>query len=277
MLDLKRFSQIKTVIVPIVGGVGRYNGRHLVFNVEDGWYAISLGDEAVIEKKATQLEIARAIQNQPTFLVYALGTEGIPLNFDGFSRKGWGEAVTVHFQNLRIFEVAKVIYWEDKKFYFYEQVIPREREIIKIAKEAFEKEGVLSFVKGVTPELRYYFVLCSLQRQSYRAAIELEKFNLNKAERDKRIAEFQQTFAGRLKDTIERAGGTLVKYSKQGTGYLVHWKIGEQVVKSTIHDDMRIMSLGYCASGADKEHTMASAVQLAKLFQEDKPLYITRE
>lgn len=278
MLDLKRFSQDVQAIAPIVGGIGRCSGRRFSFTgIEDGWYSLSLGNKVTIERKATALEALRAREPLPKLHVLALGTEGIPLHFDGFARQGLGEAVSVNFLNLPTFAVAQIVCWEDKRFYFDAQEIPRDYSIIQAAKQAFEKDGDLYSIKGVTPELRYYFVLCNLQRQSYRAAVELERFKLDEAERAKRIAEFQQTFAGRLRDTITRAGGSLVRYSKQGNGYLVHWKIGGQLVKSTISDNMSILSLGYCASGADKDHTMASAVQLAKMFQEDRPLYITRE
>lgn len=278
MIDLLGFSQIKEAVVPLVDGSGQVYGRRFHFNLmEDGWYKLALGNEVTIEYKATPLEILKATKDLKKLRVYALGLEGIPTNFDNFKQLGLGESERIYFLNLGIFEVAKVIRWEDKKLYFYEQTIPQSVETIQATKEAFEKESSLAGIKGITPELRYYFVLCSLQRQSYRAVAELDKFVLSGETKRKRLAEFQQSFAGRLEDAIEKAGGKLVRYNKQGNGYLVHWRIGDQLVKSTIRDDMRIISAGFCLEGEDKKHTLGSLINLAKLFQEDQPLYITRE
>ncbi len=279
MLDLKRFSEETEEIVPIIGGTGRFHGRFISLKVDDGWYLVSLGDKALIKRKATVLEVAKAIKDQPTFSVYALGIEGIPLSFDSFSRRGWGEAVTVNFQNLQIFEVARIVYWEDKRFYFYGQEMPN--EILREAKKVFEKNEPFNNIKGLTPELRYYLILVSLQRESFRAAQELAKFKLNAAERAKRIKEFQETFSGRLQRTIENVGGTLIRYSKKGNNYNVRWKVYGQEIVSTIKDDERIISLGFCASGADTKHTLSSAIALAKLYYEEAGtdhggLYITR-
>jgi hypothetical protein len=132
-------------------------------------------------------------------------------------------------------------------------------------------------VRGITPELGYYFLLANLQRQSYKEAREIEKLNLTARERDKRLREFQNNFSFRLEHTIGEANGKLIRFSKHGNGYLVEWKLGDQIIKSTINDNMRILNAGFCLSGEDKKHSLSSLINLAQLFQEEAPLYLTRE
>ena len=277
-IDLQRFTEKKIAIMPICNGWG-VSGSRKIWNpiLEDGWYLTNLADRALITRPATPLEVEKVMQKQKVDRGYALGTEIIPINFDNFQKRGLGEAVTVQFLSLSAFEVAKVTQWEDNRFYFFEADPKFDRSIINQVKTAFDKEEPITDIKGLTPELRYYYMLLNLQRQSYRQFQELERLKLSEAEREKRIKEFQSTFAGRLEKSISDAGGKLVKFVKYRTGWTVTWKLGNQTVKSNIRDDMRIMSLGFCASGADKRHTLSSAILLAKMFQRDNPLNITRE
>lgn len=282
MVDLARFSQPVEAIIPIVDKWGMHNGRRIRANVEDGWWLARLGDRTEILSKAGPLQLRRTIQSGiqrgiPTFSVYCLGEEGVSANFDTFFRNGLAETVRVHFLSLPLFSLAKAVRWEDGRFYFYEQVIGRNRRIIQDVKHAFEQETSLQSLRGVTPELRYYFLLASLQKQSYETVEQLNKWTLSEDERRKRVKQFQSSFPERLRDIIAKAGGTYKKYSAIGNGYIVEWEVGGQLVKSHIKDDMRIVSAGFCLSGDDKRHTVASIVNLAKLFQENRPLYITRE
>jgi len=278
MIDLERFTKKKEVIVPIVEGWGQYEGRKIYFpKAEDGYYKATLGHSISLGQKASLLEVFKAFKNNKKYRVYAIGEEGVVANFDTFLRNGWGETIKINFINVRLFETVEVVLWEDGRFYFHETILPKNKKTIQEIKESFESEASISKIVGVTPELRYYFLLASLQRQSVRAAEEMEKFQLSEIERKKRVEEFNATFPGRLRDTVEKAGGKLVRYSKHGRGYLVEWRIGRQLVKSTIRDDMRIINAGFCLSNDDKRHSVSSIVQLAKLFQKDAPLYITRE
>lgn len=277
-IDLQRFTEPIEAVMPVVNGWGVFGSRK-IWNpiLEDGWYLTNLADRALISRPATPLEVEKVMQKQKVDRGYALGTEVIPINSDNFQKRGLGEAVTVQFLALGAFEVAKIIQWEDHRFYFYEADPKFDRNILNQIKEAFDKEQPIVDIKGITPELRYYYMLLNLQRQSYRQFQELEKLKLSEAEREKRIKEFQNSFSGRLERAVSDAGGKLVKFIKYRNGWTVTWKIGSQTVKSNIHDDMRIMSLGFCASNADRRHTLNSAILLAKMFQETSPLNITRE
>lgn len=281
MLDLEKFTKENKVIVPIVAGWGQHKGRKIYApNTEDGWYVVSMGDTASIDRKATLLEIEQALEKKKKLKVLALGTEGIPINFDNFFKKGLGEAINVWFLELPIFSVAEIIEWEDKRFYYYGQTRTKSQKVIESVKEAFERKQSLLGLRGITPELRYYFLLASLQRQSYEAVCTAtnEYGHLGGlTELNKRISKFQSDFPTRLESTIIMAGGKLTKFSKRGKNYLVEWIVGGQTVKSTIRDNMQIISAGFCLSGDDKNHTLGSLVGLAQMFQDENPLYITRD
>lgn len=277
MINLEKFTKEEKKLIPILNGTGTRDRRVVRANVEDGWYVAVFGNTVAVERKATPLEILKELRPLNKYRVYAMGTEGIPLNFDQFKRMGEGEAVTINFLSLPLFSVASVVRWEDDKFYFYEQTVPKERGVIQSAKEAFENNRDLLAVSGTTPELRYYFLLGQLQRESYEALQELEQFSLSSSERDKRIAAFQNSFPERLKLAIRKAGGTYKSHAQRGKGFTVEWEVGGQLVKTNIRDDFSVTSAGYCLSGDDRKHSLGSLVQLAKMFQERSPLYITRE
>lgn len=279
VIDLEKFAEEKVVIMPMVNGWGRCGGRLISGVANDGWYKIRMGNGFWFEGKASPLEIEESLKNIKQYRGLVLGNEVVPWNFENLFRKGEGETVEVHFLDLPAWEIVKFVRWEDNRFYSAGTDYSANRKVIEQVKEAFEKEQEIGGIKGVTPEIRYYFLLLSLQRHSFREFQEFEKLKLSQAEREKRIEEFRATFSGRLQETIEKAGGKLVRFTKRGKDkFTVVWKIGEQKITSIIKDDMRIYDLGFCASGHDREHTMASAIQLAKIYQEEEgDIYITRE
>lgn len=278
MIDLEKFTKEKIVIVPIVEGWGQINGRKIYKQVEDDWYIVHLGSQVQIERKATLLEKERILRTKKFYRIYILGNEGIPINFNNFSRLGLGESVLVYFLNLQPFEVAKVVRWEDNRYYYYEPDMVFQRSMLSLLKDRFKEEKPINNIKGLTPELTYYWLLLTLQRQSYREFKELERMRLSQEEREKRIKEFQNSFSGRLQHTIESVGGKLLRFVKYRNNWLVTWCVGGQTIKSTIRDNMRIISLGFCASGADPKLTLSAAVLTAKMFQQDSgSVYITRE
>jgi len=276
-INLQRFTEEESVLVPIVDGWGQRRSRNVDASVEDGWYIVTFGNKVTVERKATPLEILKGLQNLSRQYVYALGTEGVPVNFDQFKRMGFGEAVRVNFLELPIFAVASVVRWEDNRLYFYEHILPKERAVIQGAKEAFESNTDLLELRGATPELRYYFLLLRLQRESYEALQALADFNISVEQRNRRIAEFQNGFPVRLERAVSQAGGIFKGHSRHGSYFTVEWEVGGRLIKSNIRDDFSVTSAGFCLSGDDQKHTIGSLVQLAKLFQEEAYLNITRE
>jgi hypothetical protein len=279
MINLTRFIKPIVRLAPLWDGWGQVDGRKIYKpTVENSWYWFDLGVTAEIQRKATLLEIDTLLRSQKFLRVYAFGSEGIPLNFDNFLKKGLAETILVNSLNLPPFQLAKIVQWEDGRFYFHEADTRSQRETLRRVKEAFDADQPITDLKRISPELRYYYLLLSLQKQSFRHLEALEQMKLSEAEKKKRLEEFKDTFAGRLQQVIEQAGGKLVKFIKhRGSSYMVHWKINGELVKSQITDDLRIVSAGFCLSGDDTSHTMGSIVNLAKLFQEDAPLYITYE
>ncbi len=288
-IDLKRFAKVETAILPLIDGWGSYNGRKFYFNkvgetlgthpeVEDGFYEIEISDYPKIIKKASPLEIRKAIEKLPIIRGYPIGEELIPVNFDNFIRKGWENTIRVYFMNARPFHIAECVQWECGRFFYKRLTILGSGNVFKKIGERFENEQRITDLSGVTPEMSYYFLVLNLQRQSVREVAELEKFKLDQVEKAKRVAEFQATFSGRLSKTIENAGGKLVKWMKHGKGYLIHWKIkgNEQIIKSIIRDDFGVISGGYCLSSHDKAHSMSSIIQLAKIYTQEDSLNITR-
>lgn len=277
MIDLQRFATEETVIMPIINGLGRSGGRLVKINCDSYWYQVRLGSKSSIIRPATMLEIHKTLQSLPYHLVYAFGHEGVPLNFDVFKRLGYDKTIPVHLMNLPLFSIAKVVQWEDKNFYYFDEDNSSKSRLVRGVKSAFDEDKPLGSLKGVSPELRYYFLLGSLQKESFRALEELAKFVLSREEEARRIAAIREHFPNRVRDAIANAGGEFGKIYRSGRGYMVEWTVGGQTVKSTIRDDLRIISAGFCLSGHDREHTMNSIIHLAKMYQEDRDLFITRE
>ena len=178
----------------------------------------------------------------------------------------------INFLILPLFSVAKVVKWEDGRFYFFEE------ERVKF-REELQKIKTPNDGKGLTPEILYYSILVQLSSQSFHEIEKLDKMILSPEEKEKRLKEFANTIEERLKKIIEDSGGRFVEYRKsKGDSFVVTWKLGNQTVKSQVKGDtFAVISAGFCLDGDDKRHTMNSIVRLAKDFKEVKPLYITRE
>lgn len=276
MIDLTRFAATSNIVLPITEGYGIYRGR--VFSLpglEDNWYMFSVGNKIDNVRRATALEIRKTIEKESfkPIRFYAIGDEGVPVTFG----KKTG-TTKIYFNNLPLFRVAKATPWHDSKFYFYDEDPAFQRPILDILEKLFKEEKSIGKTKEVTPELRYYYLIARLDHASENDFDQILSMNISEVERKKILKKAEGNFDIRLKKEIERAGGKLVNFRKaNGNSYLVTWTIGNQEVKTTIKDNFSVLSLGYCASGDDRRHSLASAVQLAKMFKQNKPLYITRE
>ena len=295
VIDLSRFIKEKLVIAPLVDGWGKVEGRKFEFtDKENGWYQIKLGNSVEIVKPASPLEIYKTLQPKKHYLVFAYGEDGIPINFDNFKRLGFNETVRVNFFNQPLFTVGKIVLMDDGRFYAFELEAKVHRGILESLRQSLgprntqkkvtsrtvaNGSGPWAELKGLTPELAYYALLINLTNQAFREVDRLERLVLSPEEKAKRVAQFQNTLEGRLRKLIKDSGGKFIDYKQsRGNSLLVTWEVGGQQVKSQISGQtFQIISAGYCLSGEDKKHTMSSIVRLAKDFQEDSPLYITRE
>ncbi len=281
-IDLEKFTEEKDIIIPIVNNVGKFQSRKFTFpNIKDGWYNVRAGSNYEVKDEATPLQIEKIFEELKRYVGYPIGTDAVPINFDNFFRKGEGETVKILFLNESPWEIVSFIEWGDGNYYSAGVNIGADRSVINEIKGAFEKELPINEVKGATPELKYYFLLHNLHRDTLRTVEAIERLKLKEQERKKRIDEFKQTFPGRLENTIKNAGGKLVRFYKRGNGYTVVWKVAGQKITSRIKNDYGIIDLGFCASGEDKKHSLSSAIQLAKLYYKEGSLgegglYITR-
>lgn len=281
-INLDRFVQATEAIVPLIDNWGKYQGRKIEIEVEDGWYKVRLANKTTIIKKASPLDIRKALEDKKKLMVYGLGGEGVPVNFDNFKQRGYSESIIVHFTMTgQPFDVFEVVLWEDGRFYYYGTNQRHQRELIKGIKEAYQQRRILPELPGVTPEIRFAFMLGHLQRESYEAVEGILKkadVVISLGQRKRINDKLQNSFSVIIKNAITKAGGVYIGHRKlNSSAYTVEWKIGNQTVKSNIRADLRIISAGFCLSGEDKKHSMNSIVGLAKTFKERSPLYITRE
>ncbi len=276
-ISLERFAEKKDAVLPIISGWGNFHGRIINTNVEDGWYKFTLAEDAVCERRATLLEVERALDSRRTLLGYVYGDEVVPINFQNLFARGYGETIKIWFLNQEPWNAIKFAQWDDKRFY-YVGVDYTYHGRLSHLRQLFETEQTLLDEKGITPEEKYLFLLFSLERNTWRHLEELEALKLSEREKKKRAEEFKLNFSERIQEAIEHAGGRFVSATRQTNNqYLVTWKTGRQVVRSVVHEDLRIEHAGFCLSGHDSEHTLHSIIGLAKIYQrEEGSLYITR-
>ena len=278
-INLEKFTKSQEVVVPIVRRRGYYKGRKFRLNAPDGWYLISLGNKVKRLRRATPVEIVKTAKGIGVFRGYPYGAELIPLNFsDARFRYDYAESIPVHFMSIKPWVIVKCTVW-NKELYYLEVDKKANYAVLNSVRKRFESEGDLSDLKGVTPELRYLYILYSLQRDNWRAEQLLSKLKLEEEEKEKRREQFKHTFSQRIKAIIEAAGGHLKQFYPKGeSDFIVVWTAGSQTLKTLITRGLKVKDLGYCASGEDKKHSLSSAVAQAQLYQKDEgSVYITRE
>ena len=277
-IDLNRFSEPVEAVVPFIDKKSVYRGRKIEEGVEDGWYKVMIADNIAVLGVANQIEREMALQSCPILKGLPIGDQFFPLNFNTLEVLGFDQTAEVQFNEGETWDIIKAGLWEDGRFYFAGIDYGFDRGILENVRKAFEKDKSIKDISGTTPELRYYFIVLSLHRESHRKMQELAKMKLAAAEREKLLKEFRKTFSGRLEKIIKDAGGKLVRFSKKGKDkVVVVWKVGDQQIKTVIEDGLKIIDAGFCLSGEDKKHSLSSLIALAHIFKEDEPLYITRQ
>ena len=275
-IDLNRFSEEREVVAPVVRGCvnigGRVTGGH---GREDGFYKVALGDKVTFKSKASLIETHQFLQNLPILRGIAYGDSIIPINFSQAKDLGLGETIPVNFLNAELGTVIITRRWDRALLYDRESASKQQMLVLELKRRATSNEPIGSLL-GVTPEMRYFYLLLSMDMAHMQEWKELDELALSETERQKRIKQFEDPFSGRLKKTIEDAGGILVRFNKKARSTEVIWKIGGEEFNSTIKQDFRVLELGFCADGHDKDHSIASAVILAKEFINDGLIYKTR-
>jgi hypothetical protein len=276
-ISLERFAKKEDVILPIVNRWGKYKGRVINANVEDGWYKFTLSEDVICERKATLLEVDKAVVGRKTLSGYCYGDEIIPTNFQNLFSRGHGETVRVWFLNADPWTAVKIAQLDDKRFYYVDVAFTYHSRLNRLRK-LFETEQTLLDEKGITPEEKYLFLLFSLERNTWRHLQELEALKLSEREKKKRAEEFKLNFVERIEKSVLDAGGRFISATRQANNrYLVTWKAGRQIVKSVVHENLRVEHAGFCLSNEDVKHSLPSLINLSKLYREDGgSLYLTR-
>lgn len=278
MIDLKKFVKKQVKVLPIVNKNGISNGRKIIHDVCDGWYLVEMASRTSIIRLASPLEVEKELQKKEIKKMrgYPLGQEIVPENFEIIKREGLQETVTVHFTAEEPFSFVSFAKWEDGNYYFYEKLLSP--KMLQKIKERYDNKESLSDLSGATPEQRYYFLLCELQNGLLKTFEEIKnKYSLTEENEKKLRKKIKLQVGEHLSHAVIQAGGTYRRYQRIGNNFLIEWEIGGQVVKSVIKEDLRIINAGFCLSGNDQKHSLNSIVNLAKLFQRDHPLYITRD
>lgn len=281
MIDLNRFKKKEIIALPIISNRSQYRKRKIILlnKLTNGWYKIELNEDPKILNPADEIDIRKVLQRLPQIQGYSFGDEVVPLHFDSANFKyDLTESISVYFMKAPLWSISKIRRWENGKWFFDSLDAKADVSALFEVKKRFDKEQDLIDLKGITPELRYYFIIMQLQRRSLKQIVDLERLKLSKAEREKRLRDFQKTLAGRLEKIITDAGGHLHMFKKRGEDLIVIWSAGEEKFNSVIKaNTFGIRELGFCASGEDKLHSMSSAVLLAKEYQKERSIYTTRE
>lgn len=284
-INLSKFSEPVHAVVPLFEGRGVYKGRKIQLKRKvTGICMLELGNEVVWKETLDfqSVEVDKFLKTLPRLKGIAYGDMIIPLNFSSAKFLGYEEVIHVEFMNAELGSLVDCRRWEDKRLLFKEADLysPDQQLIVLGAKERAEQGGALEpeqKVAGLTPEIRYFYIMVMLDRQRMVEWKKLDELELSKKERERRIKKFKESFSGRLKSAIEDAGGSLVSFNKRGDRIDVKWTVQGELFSSTVSQDFRVLELGFCAEGHDKDHSMSSAVLLAEQFIRDGVIYKTRE
>jgi len=278
-VDLDKFSKPIEVVIPLVNGIGVYKGRKIRLHSDhNGYFKLKLGDGIERINKADLVEAAKMMLRLPLFRGIVYGNSIIPFNFSAAKFLGYGETIPCYFLNADLGMVVKTRRWEDGNL-FYENIDTGSKHQMLLVgiKEKVDKNKSIEDVKGITPEMRFFYLLMMLDKQRIEEWKNLEKLEIGSKEREKRIEQFKKSFAGRLQTAIENAGGKLIRFNRKGDRVDVKWKVGGETFFSTIDQNFRMLDLGFCAEGHDKDHSISSAIVLAEQFIDEGVIYKTRE
>jgi hypothetical protein len=282
-INLNKFSKPVKAIVPIINGKGIYKRRKFTTPVPDGYYLGQFADTVIVQEDMegetpTRIGIDEMLSNLPKLRGIAYGNSIIPLNFSVAKLLGYDETIPVHFMNAELGTIVITRRWEDGKLLFHEVDMGSKHQLLTLGvKHKIERNEELGAYKGLTPEMRYFYILMMLDKQRIEEWQNLEKLELSKAEKEKRKREFEESFAGRLQKAIVNAGGRLVSFNRRGDKIDLKWIVNDEIFHSSLDQNFRVLDLGFCAEGHDKDHSIASAVLLAKQFMDEDLIYRTRE
>lgn len=277
-IDLNKFIEKKEVVVPVKHGKFQYGRKNYVVSLDcmytrsleaPGWYRVAIsGNEASIIGPI----VLEAYQHSfPVIKGYTFDDNIVFQNFDVAKRKsGLGVMEKIYFLGkISTFSPIEAIMWEDKNLYFYRPVYT-DIKIIEVFR-AFKNEQPIANIKGVTPEQQTVYLLHELKIQRIKA-------NMEKIKLQQEREEFKKTLEGKLFTAFSRAGAEVINYKETSNELEVNWKLlnGEQFNSRIERDTFKIIELGYCAEGGDRNHNITSMVLTAEEWDKDDLIYKTR-
>ena len=201
-----------------------------------------------------------------------LGGVFVPSSFDQ-ARRHFGKASIPVFHNP---EKLKPEDFEECRFLrirgelFMLGFSPPAPDLSYVSEQIRNGEG-LEFIKGMTPE-SIYLVSC---------------FKMQWEEEKRRLQEGNLEW--KLRHALEYAGGRLLSFKKTMSGLIdVAWEITAKLrdsrqtqtrkFSSLIREDnLNVYHAGFCVSGADDKHSLATIASVAKLAVATGGVHVTRQ
>ena len=267
MINLERFTQNKKAIVPIINEQGIFKQRKFQAQIQNGFYYVNLGDSITIDTvNVDELELIEMLETLPSLKGFVFGTDIVPQSFN-IAKTKFGlstSSIPVYFLSSAPWSYIEIVKWENNNWFFKKSLLGAPDVILDVI-EAFENEKDLNNVKCVTPEMRYLFFLFHFERDASRELEKLQQLAIAEDERRLRIEEFNKTVGGRLKRSIEQAGGQLIRFTKFGRDKLdVIWELADERFNSVINaHTFQCIEAGFCVSGDDRKLNIAAAVVTA--------------
>jgi hypothetical protein len=274
MIDLKKFTKTTDAVVPIVNNSFQYSRKkYKVAICQDDWYHVKLtGNTAIIDTNCV-VELYDDFITSKKYIIkgYTYNNNIIFQNFDVGQRKlGANVFAPLLLNMLPTFSSIEAIIWEDKNIYYYKPNYT-DMLIYRLKQACTDSLNIESF-KGMTPELKILYLFHSLEKERIKEEQERIKRRHDKEK-------FLKTLPGRLALTFARVGATITNYSLAGDRVTVDWQFddGSGKFNSVLDSDtFRVIEAGFCLSGDDKRHSATSMIELAKSYNEENVLHITR-
>ena len=153
-----------------------------------------------------------------------------------------------------------------------------ETEVETKVREAFEEEGSIDGVKGVTPALAHVFVLESTQRELAREAERRAREEVARQKQAAELARWQETLEGRISLALSHTGAELVNWRRNGQRQaVVRYRVAGRRFECVIDtESLQIMDAGICLSGTDEELNLSSLPSAVREAIQSGQLHVFR-
>lgn len=220
-----------------------------------GWYILQPLSSVLAEvsREAEPYEVQRCLQSRPRLRVIAVRRLTarswlvFPYNLSDARGRGFkAEPQQCHLidRNLEPFTTMYARWWSGWLLFDWSSLVPAPQHYLK-ALETGEIEPPT--LKGLNPEYRMVYQLVTGEIQKAR----------------------QATVEGRIKSAVEYLGAELIGFSESGEGYSVEWRDANQVYRSRVSHNLRLLSAGICLDGLEQEQTLSSTVALMRRRDDD--------